>query len=372
MIELDAPAPDVPAQQQYLTAPGMTQAVASLSTQYAVAAAKAAAVLAQPDLSMSLIQTLPEDLALLRTHAAAFRDGDALAGGIFAGMEAVATIAEAVSDLANELTPTAQRIDAASPGDGRDRDLAVFRAALDSLRVRVTALDPDRRGAARPLAEANAALSTFAAGPLADDLTRFRAAAAAVRAADVLHRLEGQVADVQGRIDELNHQVAEGATSQILPSLSFGFAIMESAFMAETDAGGAVLGVGFAIKDEAEGASAFAEEMRRKDKELHGLIAQYRGLVEGLVGDEQEMAVLLTVSGHATGFQASVAAAAGAVQATLDQVTTLGRGIDELTLLDDGSGVPDFFTGQVQAAAESWTAVGQAARDQLTLARSVW
>ncbi|MGB8020975.1 MAG: hypothetical protein WCF04_07090, partial [Candidatus Nanopelagicales bacterium] len=112
-------------------------------------------------------------------------------------------------------------------------------------------------------------------------------------------------------------------------------------------------------------------EMRRKDEQLHGLIAQYRELLEGLIGDEQEMAVLLTMSGHATGFQASVAAAAAALQATLDQVTSLARGIDELTLLDDGSGVPDFFASQVQAAAASWTTIGQDSRDQLTLARSL-
>ena len=61
--------------------PAMSGAVAALAAEYAVAAVKGAAITAQPDVSVKLIQRLPEDLALLRSHVSDFFDSDAWPAG---------------------------------------------------------------------------------------------------------------------------------------------------------------------------------------------------------------------------------------------------------------------------------------------------
>lgn len=365
------PVAHAPVTEGYLAAPEMPKAVASLAAQFALAAVKGTAITAQPDVSMRLIETLPEDLALLRTHVAGYFDSDALAGGVLAAMEAVRTMAEAVTDLAAELTPIAQRLDSADSGSQRGTDLATFREALDSLRTRVTALDPDGHSAALPLARAQAALADFAAGPLADDLTRLTTAARAVQDADVMHRLKSRIDDLQDTIDDLNEEVAQGATSQILNSIFFGLAIGGAAMSAESDPAAAVLGVAFAIKDEAEGASGFAAEMKQKNSDIDAAIGQYRELLEDLAAEEKEMAVLLTVSGHGERFTTGVQAAGQAVAGLLAQVRRLGDGIDDLSLLDSGSGRSDFYSRELSAAAASWTSVAQACTDQLTFVRGL-
>lgn len=114
----------------------------------------------------------------------------------------------------------------------------------------------------------------------------------------------------------------------------FRLAIGGAALSAESDPASVVLGVAFAIKDEVEGASGFAAEMKQKNLEIDAAIDQCRGLLEDLGAEEKEMALLLTVSGHADGFTSNVQAAEKAIDGLLDQVRRLGAGIDELGLLD--------------------------------------
>lgn len=360
-----------PSGRQYLAAGAMAPTVASLSTAYAMAVEKSATILAQPDVGLSLIQTFPEDLALVRAHVTAFRGDVTLGARVLAAFTAVTDIAESVTNQATDLLATAGRLDATDvESDEHRRDLAAFRAVLDALRVRTTALDPDENSAALPLVEAYSALTAFAAGPLADDGARFLAATKAVTAADVVAQLELQISALQAQIDGLNHDVAQGATSQILDSIFFGFSIAESVASAETEPGSAVLGVGFAIKDEVDKESAFADEMRRKNEQINELIGQYRSLVEGLVAARQEMAVLITVGGHTDGFRAAVTEAAQAVKSLLGQVQLLAHGIDALSLVDVAD-TADFFSGQLDSAISAWGSVAEACTGQLQLARSL-
>ncbi len=79
--------------------------------------------------------------------------------GVWAHTVGVSTDIETdeVSDLAELLGPVARRLDTASAGSTRDADLATFRAALDSLRTRTAALEPDAHSAALPMANGRAA-----------------------------------------------------------------------------------------------------------------------------------------------------------------------------------------------------------------------
>jgi hypothetical protein len=231
-------------------------------------------------------------------------------------------------------------------------------------------VDPDAHSAALPLVDARDALSGFASGQVADDVTRFQAAADAVKQGEVIAKLEAQISDVQSQIDGVNNAVAEGATSQIGDAITFGFQIAESAMSVETDAGAAVLGVGFAIKDEVEKGIAFAEEMKRKNEELDKLIGQYRGLVEGLAADQQQMAILLTVGGHAKGFAAGVGTSVDVVNMLLAKLQQLARGIDSLSLVDEPP-TAGFYSSQLDIATNAWAAVADSCGQQLQLARSL-
>jgi hypothetical protein len=357
--------------QTYLTLPGLAAPLQSLLAAYATLSANGATVLAQPDLTLSLLPTLPEDQAVLREHVSLFADSETLSGGILGSFQAVVTIANSVTNTARGLLPVAQRLDQGSTGDASyTSDLTAFRAVLTQLSSRTTALDPDSHSAALPLSNAGTALAGFVQNQITDDMTRFQTAQEQAQYSGNIDRLKLQISSLQTQIAGLNSDIAAGATTQIVPALEFGFSIGKEIASAMTDPGELVLSVGFAIKDEVDKANEFAAEMQKKNDDLDALIGQYRDLVEALLTDEQEMAVLLSIAGHCTTYRDSINAAAGFVQVILGQIQLLHNGIELLTTVD-ASDSPNFFTGQLNAAMTAWQAIAVLCGQDLQLARSL-
>jgi hypothetical protein len=357
--------------QACLTLPGITAPLQELLADYAVLAQNGSTILAQPDLTLSLLPTLPEDQALLRQHVSLFRDSATLAGGILGCIQAVSTIANAVQNTAQGLLPTAQRLDLGESGDASyASDLTSFRAVLAELSTRTTSLDPDAHAAALALSNAGTALDGFAQNQIADDVTRFRTAQEQAKFSGNIDRLKLQIGSLQSQIGGLDSDIAKGATTQIVPALMFGFSIGKEIASALTDPGELVLNVGFAIKEEIGKANEFAEEMQKKNDDLNTLIGQYRNLVEALLADEQEMSVLLTIAGHGVTYKDSVVRAASGVKVLLGQVQLLHNGIELLRNVDT-SDSPNFFTGQLNDAINAWKSVAELCGQDLTLARSL-
>lgn len=368
-------------QRSYLSLPGIDQALQKLLAAYAVLSANSATILAQPDLSLSFLATLPQDQALLREHVTFMRDSDTLTGGIMAAFQAVGSIAKSVQNMADGLQAVAQSLDAAQvltaarPADSANAEnladlLQTLRGGLDALLVQTTALDPDSQSTALILGRAQQALSGFVQGALTDDLTRFEDAQKQASGLDGIEKLSLQIDSLQEQLGDINREIASGATSQILQSLLYVFAVALAIGEAITEPGLLIISVGFVIKEEVDEGSGFAADMKSKNAQANALIDQYRSLVENLVRDEQEMAVLLTLGGHCRAYRDSVADATQALQNLLGQVQLLAHGIEALSLVDTGF-APGFFSQQLSSAAIAWKAVAENCGNYLQLACSL-
>lgn len=358
--------------RNYLIPAGSNLPYQQLLAAYAVLTANATLIAQQPDLTLSLLPTLPEDQALVRQHVDFFRNEPTLLGGILDCFQSVKTISSQVQNMARQLLPTAQRLDQ-GPDEHKKRyetDLKTFRTALTALSTTTTSLNPDSHSASLGLKRVLEGLTGFYNGQLADDVTRFETAKKQAVFAGTIERLSLQINTLQTQIDGLNNDIALGATTQIVPALKFGFSIGKEISSALTDPGKLLLNVGFAIKDEIDQANAFAEEMRRKNSELNSLIGQYRNLVQGYESSKQELSILLTVTGHSKTFRDNLKSAITAITLILGQVQLLHDGITDLISIDS-SEVENFFTDQLNAAVEGCRNLSETCDQNLQFARTL-
>lgn len=356
------------AERPHLVVPGLDASLADLAAAFAVLSSNAMLIEKQPDLGLSVLPTLPEDQALVRAHVRRYLSGEALSGGIMAVFQSVATVAHAVQNTAAGLMPLARTLDTAPPaGADYAKALATFRATLDVLGKRATALDPDSRSAALPVAACAAALEAFLQGELADDAARFGEAKRQAARSGIVDKLQMQIDALQGQIDGLNRDIAEGATSQIIPALAFGFKIGK-AVATETETGALLLNIGFAIKDEIDSANAFAREMQAKNDDLDDLITQYRSLVEAQIAAQQDIAVLITVAGHSAILAENVGRAARCVRLVLGQIQLLHNGIVYLASIDEPE-TEGYFTAQLSAGIADWKALGTSVEHLMQFSR---
>ncbi|MFN3686163.1 hypothetical protein [Salinarimonas sp.] len=358
------------ADRPHLVACGVEDALRRLLTAFTMLGANGAGILQQPDLSLKVLPTLPEDQALVRGHVRLYADDTSLSGGILACMQAVATIANQIVAMCRGLLPAAATLDDASADDAARRQaLAQFQAGITELRRVTTSLDADSHSAALPIAACATALSGFLQNQIADDAARFAAAKEQAAKAGPLDAIEAQIDALQTHIDQLCGEIAAGATSQIPQALAFGFTIGKAVATATT-AGPLVVAVLFSIKDEVGTASKFADEMRRKNAELDDYIAQYEALIVSQMAVEQELAVLATIAGGSAVFRDNLAAARDVVGLLMGDIRLLSNGMLYLSSVETGLGA-GWFTAQLNEAVAAWTAIGDTVTQQLALARSL-
>jgi hypothetical protein len=349
---------------------GLEAPLQRLTAAFAVLAANSALIEQQPDLSLAVLPTLPEDQALVRSHVGLYQSSTMLSGGIMACFQAVATIAHAVQNMAHGLLPVAAKIDA-HPAETPEHDEAIagFRSALQALGRSTISLDPDTRSAALKVRQGTDALAAFLQNQIADDATRFEEAKVQAAKAGTIDRLQLQIDALMSQMDGLNRDIAAGATSQIIPAMAFGFKIGK-AIATETETGALLVSVGFAIKDEIDEANAFAKMMRAKNAELNGLIDQYRSLVEQQISAQQEIATVLTIAGHSAVFRDNLEEARQAAAQVLGQLMMLHNGLEYLATVDAGD-APNYFTDQLQAAIAGWAAIGETVEHDLAFTRAL-
>lgn len=358
------------ADRPHLVVPGLDDALAQLATSFAVLGANAQMILQQPDLTLAVLPTLPEDQALVRQHATLYLNDPGLSGGIMATFQAILTIGNQIRNVAEGLLPAAKTLDTASSSSAEyAAALSQLRSGLNALQTATTALGPDTHSAALPVQACSTALAAFLRNQIADDAARFAEAEKQASQSGVLEQIRAKIAALQTHIDQLCNDIAAGATSQIIPALKFGFTIGKTIATA-TEAGPLALAVGFAIKDEIGEASKFADEMRKKNAELDDYIGQYEALIVSQIAAEQELSVLLTIAGHSGVFRDNLARASDAVTLVLGDIALLSNGILFLGTVDEGLG-PNWFTGQLQAAIDAWGTLGEGVQQQLLLARSL-
>lgn len=358
------------AQRALLVARGVAPAAQSLAAAYCVLAADARLILQQPDLSLTILPTLPEDQALVRLHVHEYQSEPDLAAGILATFQSLATIGRQVVNMAGALLPTAAVLDTADPASAEyGQALATWRSTLAALSQATTSLDPDKHSAALPISACHDALAAFLRNQIADDVARFDTAVKSASQSGDIRSLALQITALQSQIDGLDQEIAKGATKDIVAAVKFGFTIT-SAVATATEAGPLLLDVGFALKDEAGKVSALGEQMQETNDELDGLIAEYEALITSLIDTAQEMAVLLTIQGDLGIFSGNLADARDAIEVVLGTTQQLAQGLARLEAVDVGYG-PDWFTSQLRAGIAAWEAIGALVDADLRLLRSL-
>ncbi|MGJ3265268.1 MAG: hypothetical protein ACFE0R_18760 [Salinarimonas sp.] len=352
----------------HLVVPGVPAAARSLTAAFSVLSANARLILGQPDLSLTILPTLPEDQALLRLHVEEYQRGDDLSAGILATLQALVTIAEQVQNLGGALLPTARTLDTSDPSSpDYAESLATWRSVLSTLSRATTSLDPDSHSTALTVSANVDALAAFLQNQIADDAARFAAAVRQAAQSNDIRSLSLQISALQGQIDDIDQEIAKGATTEIVPALKFGFSIAKTAFTA-TEFGPLALAVGFDIKDEVGEITEFGKEMEARNQELDDLIVQYETLVASLIDEVQQMAVLLTIQGDLTVFASNLREARDVAQRLLGATQLLGQGIAILEAVDVPPG-PAWFEEQLDAGIEAWGRIAQLCEAQLRLAR---
>jgi hypothetical protein len=359
------------ADRAYLVVSGLSDPVQSLLAQFAVQSARAAVIMAQPDLDLTILPTLPSDQALLRQHVNQFRNSMSLSGGITAALQAIVTISYQFVNASEGLLGVAGTLDSGTYGtESYDKSLAAFRLTLGELSTVTTSLNPDSGSAALAISGAYAAIEAFVTTQIADDTTRFETAVKQAKYSGNLAALELQISALRKQMAAVNNDIAEGAAAQIGPALNFGFAISQTLASASTDPGQLILVGAFMLKDAIEKGNPFVEEMNQRNQNLNALIVQYRNLVEDLAEAEQEMSALLTISAQCATFGASLSAAADALSIILGQLQLLKYSIAALTAIDSST-IPGFFTWQLNQAIEAWRAMADDCTSLLALARTL-
>lgn len=342
-------------------------AMQSVSKAYAMLALHGTVIEAQPDFSSSLLPTLPEDQGLLREHVGTYESSMTLSGGLQASLSGVRTTSARILFMSDAMEAIAEVLDRGPQDPSYKTRLQTFEGALDELARVDTSLDPNDHSVALRIQTVHHDLQEFR-DELDDDLVRLQTALEQAKYSGEIGALQAQIAGLLQRMNGINEQIAEGATTQIGPALEFGFSVGKT-LATTTGTGKLVLGAAFAIRDEVKKANAFEKAFMAKNAELDQTIDEYKGLIEKLEGDEQQMSVLLTIVEHAKIYRDSFDGAIAAVGQVSEAFEALRSGIERLTLVDVPP-APGFFEDQLRAAHTFWLDVELRAGQHLQLLRN--
>lgn len=303
----------------------------------------------QPTFDLRLVQTLPQDQALLLAHAQDYHT--ALADQVLEVLQAFVTLGSQVSNLGRQLLPLAQALDA-TPSSPDPTVLARFRALLEQLQTMATGTAPDSASTYLLVQQGQRATQDFYATKLEVDQANFTATLQAVITTGVLTQLVQQLASLQTQLDTANQNMAKGATDQVVDALGFTFSL--GAVAAGTIAALPVaIGVAVAVTSEAQAASGHAKQWQQDYDNLNNLLGQYMAVATALASEQQQFAVLQTLASQATAFGQHMAAAGQALDGLTHALQGLANGFGQLLAFTE-SPSEGYLTGQVMAAIKFW------------------
>src|SRR4051812_30236032 len=127
----------------------------------------------QPDFSLTVLPTLPEDQALLRRHVTDFQTGLGLSSGILNCFQVVTSIADLIGSVARSLATIAGRLDSGPAGDpSYSADLTTFRAVLAAVEAATTSTNPNDQAMVQTIQGVAAALALHYDAKTEDDVVR--------------------------------------------------------------------------------------------------------------------------------------------------------------------------------------------------------
>lgn len=356
--------------ESLLSPDGITPVLGELSSSWLVIAANCLAIEKQPDFTLSLIATLPEDQAVFRQHIRDYQFGPNLSAGILNCYQMTMTIANKVQNTMALLLPLAKRLDRGRKNNSRyEADLNTFRSVLTNLETDTTSLDPNDHSALLGMYAVHEDLKRYFGGKIEDDIVRIETIVKHAKYIGDIAALRQQIGEVQGQIDGINKWVANLAIRLIPEALKFGFVIGKAA-AADASTGTIILNIGFKVIEEAGKDYKFIQEIKKKDKELDAKIQEYRNLVVKLAGEEQEMSILLTIAGHGKKLGSNLKISIGDVATLIENIRALRSGIQRLKMVDAPL-TRDYFVNQLRSAGGFWAVIAEECQNILSLSRKI-
>lgn len=346
-----------------------TPLLQQLYSQFLLLQAARALISVQPSFDLKLIQTLPQDQALLLRHVESFTQ--TLAPQILGVFQSFISAAAAFRNFGAELTTCAVRLDTMPLSDPSYADiLSTFDAILEQLQRVIADTHVNKQSLGDALALVKTSLDFFC-NQAADDQSLFQATINSVTASQEIAQLQTQLADLQSSIDSVNSSIAKGAAAA-LPEIA-GFTIaLGAAAMGEVASMQVAINLAVAVPPEAQQATGDASAWQAQYSELDDLTRQYLATAVTLADEKQQYAVLITLANQADAFLNALNGAQTALQDLIAEVGKLASGfarLGTLTAPSDSSGT--FFQNQVSGAVAYWSSVSDDCGKWLDAADSV-
>lgn len=312
-------------------------------------------LIGQPAFTKGLVPTLPQDQALAASHAETYQAGwgAGIGNGLFEGLD---TIADGVlSTLDDAARPLAAKLDATAPTDpAYAQTMSDFRDVLSALQATATSLEPNSGSTLLGVQGLVTKLSALS-GQVGDDATRIASVVAEVDREEPVRDLTDRQQALQDKLADINRQIADGATSQILPSIEFGIKLGANVLEGELTAG-VVVGAGLEIAGEAQEIQKFNAEVAALYKSQAQTIQDMTALADKIAADNTDLLMLSLTAAQVQLFNAQLQTLLADVTSVVDGLAAWNAQIGELALASDGM-ADGYFTGQVESGAVFWTAL---------------
>jgi hypothetical protein len=352
-----------------LTLEGITAQLQDLYSDWLLLRGSTATIQQQPDFSLSLLPTLPEDQAVVRQHVSDYQTDES--GELLSVFQSFITMGEQFQNFGAALLPLARTLDGGQSGEpAYVAARSQFDAALAQLQTVCASEDPDHPSSVyNQVAAVKAAFDAFYDEKVEDDVVRFQTALKEAKYSGNIDKLKADLTSLQSQIDEVNGEIAQGATSEIPEALEFGMSLGEAA-TAELPVGMIVVNVAVQVSSEAQSASKFSQEWEARYQKLDQLTSRYVSELEELESDEQQMAVLQTLADQVGSLGATVTDVRGKLAAATASFASLRLGFEELGDMDAPTD-STYFEDQVSQGVQFWAGVAQACTRYLANARSM-
>lgn len=348
-----------------LVAPTIPAQLSSIYQSFLLLQANVNIIEGQPLFDLGLVQTLPQDQALLLAHVQDYRN--TLAAQLLAVFQGFVTLNANMANFGPQLLSIARQLDATPPGQALDTALLTqFDQLLDRLQSRITAPGSYPGSTYTLVTKTQQAVSDFYNYKTEVDQANFRATVQAIATSGPIKQLLAQLTSLQEQINEANATIAKGATDQVLEVIGFTFALGMAA-TGDVAALLVVINVAIAVSDEAQRISGHEKEWQANYDRLNGLITQFVALTQALVSDEQQYAVAQTLAGQSASFAQNLLAVNTALLEVEAAFETLSNGFGQLRATDV---VPsaNYFTEQITASLDFWAGVGKSSTTWLAAA----
>jgi len=193
------------------------------------------------------------------------------------------------------------------------------------------------------------------AGQVGDDATRLASAVDEVDREEPVRDLTDQQQSLQDKLADINRQIADGATSQILPSIEFGIKLGASLLDGEMTSG-VVVGAALEIAGEAAEIQKFNAEVAALYESQTQTIQEMTALANRIAADKTDLLMLSLTAAQIQIFNTQLQTLLADATSVVDALAAWNAQIGEMALASDGMG-DGYFTGQVNAGKVFWTAL---------------